>query len=50
LQVFAWKEKLSLGCDAGMQMMEDEFEGCRRTSEPLRKIPFSPNHLFEIHF
>jgi len=29
LHVLAWKEKLSLGCDAGMEMMEEEFEKCR---------------------
>ena len=41
------KEKLSLGCDAGMEMMEEEFEKCRRTSEPLRKLPCSPNHFLK---
>jgi len=49
LQVLAWKEKLSLGCDAGMEMMKEEFENCR-TSEPLRKLSCSPNYLFAIHF
>jgi len=41
---------MNLGCDAGMEMMEEEFEDCRRTSEPLRKLPCFPNFLFEIHF
>jgi len=30
--------KISLGCDAGMEMMEEEFEDCRKTSEPLKKL------------
>jgi len=41
---------MSLGYDASMEMMEEEFEDCRRTSEPLRKLSCSPNYLFEIHF
>ena len=45
--MFAWKGKLSLGCDAGMQMMEEELEDCRRTSEPLRKLPCLPNHFLK---
>ena len=45
--MFAWKEKLSLGCDAGMEMMEEELEDCMRTSEPLRKLPSSPNHFLK---
>ena len=43
----AWKEKLSLGCDVGMEMMEEELEYCMRTSEPLRKLPCSPNHFLK---
>jgi len=41
---------MSLGCDAGMEMMEDEFEYSRRTHGPFRKLSCSPNFLFEIHF
>ena len=47
LHVFAWKGKLSLGCDAGMEMMEEELEDYMRASEPLRKLPCSPNHFLE---
>jgi len=47
---FCMVKKMSLGCDAGMEMMEEEFEDCRRTSKPLRKLSHSPNYLFEIHF
>jgi len=41
---------MSLGCDAGMEMMEEKFEDFRRTYEPFRKLSCSPNSLFEIHF
>jgi len=50
LYKFLHGKKMSLGCDVGMEMMEEEFEDCKRTSKPFRKLSCSPNHLFEIHF
>ena len=49
LHVLAWDDKMNFGCDAGMEMMEEELEDCMRASEPLRRLPCSPNHFFEMH-
>jgi len=35
--------KMSLGGDAGMEMMEEGFEGCNRIYEPFMKLPCSSN-------
>ena len=38
---------MNLGCDAGMEMMEEELEDCMRAYEPLRKLHCSPKHFLE---
>ena len=43
----AWDDKMNFGCDAGIEMMEEELEDCMRTSKPLRKLPCSPNHFLK---
>jgi len=47
LHVLAWDDIMNFGCDAGVEMMEDELEDCRRTLEPLRKLPCLPNHFLK---
>jgi len=38
---------MNFGCDAGMEMMEEELEDCMRASEPLRELPCLPNHFLK---
>jgi len=38
---------MSLGCDAGMEMMEEEFEDYMRIYEPFMKLSCSPNCLLK---
>ena len=45
--MLAWDDKMNFGCDAGMEMMEEELEDCMRASEPLRKLPCLPNHFLK---
>ena len=47
LHVLAWDDKMNFVCDAGMEMMEDELEDCRRTLEPLRKLPCLQNYFLK---
>ena len=47
LHVFAWYDKMNFCCDAGMEMMEDELEYCKRTLEPLRKLSCLQNHFLK---
>ena len=38
---------MNFGCDAGMEMMEEDLEDCRRAFEPLRNPPYLPNHFLK---
>jgi len=43
--VFWTIRKMSLGCDAGLKMIEERFEDYRRIYKSCMKIPCSPNYL-----